>query len=340
MRDSTMHFQCKVMESLVRDRMVKHMEAGGLFAPDQHGFTKGKSCPTNLLETLEWWTDALDNGYGVNAIYLDYQKAFDTVPIKRLVLKLKAYGIRGHVAEWIEELLTARRMRVAVRGTLSKWVSITSGVPQGSVIGPLLFLIYVNDIPESLKCTSKMFADDTKVFNKIKSKEDSLMLQDDLDSLSKWSNDWLLRFNVQKCKRMHMGHGNEKYKYEMNGEELQETEAEKDLGVWMQNNLKPEKQVTTAVNKAMTVLKSIRGAFENYDKETFHITYRTYVRPHLEYCIQAWSPYYCKDIQRLENVQRRATKMVNGMKNLCYEERLERLNVMKLEERRLRWRPN
>jgi hypothetical protein len=326
---------CKVMESIVKDNMVKFLEEKNVFTPHQHGFCRGKSCLTNLLETLELWTSALDSGYSVDSVYLDYQKAFDTVPTQRLMKKLKAYGIRGSVAQWLEVFLTGRRMRVSVRGSESPWVNVTSGVPQGSVIGPLLFLLYVNDIPESLECLSKMFADDTKVFTVVKCEADNERLQRDLNTLDNWSEDWLLGFNVSKCKRMHLGRRNPGYKYTMNDAELQETEEEKDLGVWIVNSLKPEKQVASAVNKAMVVLRAIGRTFENFDIETFHITYRTYVRPHLEYCVQAWSPYYRKDIISLENVQRRATKMVSGFRNLSYEQRLQRLKIMTLEERRV-----
>ena len=273
---------CKIMDVLVCDSILQHVDSKGLFSIDQHGFTGGKLYFSNLLETLEIWTSAVEEGNGVDVIYLDYQKAFDTVPIKRLIQKLKGHGVRGVVAKWLEDLLTGRNMRVGVRGSYSEWVDATSGVPQGSVIGTLLFLLYVNDIPESLQCMVKMFADDTKVFNKVKTTDDCDKLQEVINWLSdEWSRDWMLKFNTNKCKRMCIGRRNRRYTYRMVEETLEEAEEEKDLGVWMKNNLKPEKQVATAFNKAMATLRSICRSFVNYDKETFHITYRTYVRPHL-----------------------------------------------------------
>ena len=282
----------------------------------------------------------MDKGYSVDVIFLDFQKAFDKVPKKRLLQKLSAYGIEGKVLCWIEDFLSDRRMRIMVRGEYSEWVDVISGVPQGSVLGPILFLIYVNDIPEMVNCSIKMFADDTKLFRTVKSIDDCNILQNDLDTLSQWTNEWLLSFNIDKCKVMHIGKNNPKLEYTMRTENenkiLIETREEKDLGVWITNDLKPEKQVIAASQRAMTVLRSVKRAFVRFDIETFSIIYTTYIRPHLEYCIQAWAPYYAKDILLLEKVQRRATKLVWGLKDLSYEERLERLKLFSLEERRLR----
>ena len=227
-----------------------------------------------------------------------------------------------------------------VRGEYSELVDVISGVPQGSALGPILFLIYVNDIPEMVNCSIKMFADDTKLFRTVKSIDDCNILHNDLDTLSQWTNEWLLSFNVDKYKVMHIGKNNPKLEYTMRTENenkiLIETREEKDLGVWITNDLKPEKQVIAASQRAMTVLRSVKRAFVRFDIETFSIIYTTYIRPHLEYCIQAWAPYYAKDILLLEKVQRRATKLVWGLKDLSYEERLERLKLFSLEERRLR----
>ena len=330
----------KLMESIIRDAMVRHLLENDLCTTAQHGFTNGRSCLTNLLETFESWTEDVDKGYSVDVIFLDFQKAFDKVPKKRLLQKLSAYGIEGKVLCWIEDFLSDRRMRIMVRGEYSEWVDVISGVPQGSVLGPILFLIYVNDIPEMVNCSIKMFADDTKLFRTVKSIDDCNILQNDLDTLSQWTNEWLLSFNIDKCKVMHIGKNNPKLEYTMITENenkiLIETREEKDLGVWITNDLKPEKQVIAASQRAMTVLRSVKRAFVRFDIETFSIIYTTYIRPHLEYCIQAWAPYYAKDILLLEKVQRRATKLVWGLKDLSYEERLERLKLFSLEERRLR----
>ena len=232
-------------------------------------------------------------------------------------------------------------MRIMVRGEYSEWVDVISGVPQGSVLGPILFLIYVNDIPEMVNCSIQIVADDTKLFRTVKSIDDCNILQNDLDTLSQWTNEWLLSFNVDKCKVMYIGKNNRKLEYTMRTENenkiVIETREEKDLGVLITHDLKHEKQVIAASQIAMTVLRSVKRAFVRFDIETFSIIYTTYIRPHLEYCIQAWAPYYAKYILLLlEKVQRRATKLVWGLKELSYEEILERLQLFSLEERRIR----
>ena len=193
------------MESLIREQMLEFLNSQTQMTTEQHGFTRGKSCLTNLLEALEEWTKALDDGFGLDIVFLDYQKAFDTVPHKRLLKKLKSYGISGNVLKWIEDFLLERRMRVVLNDSVTSWEQVLSGVPQDSVLGPLLFLLYVNDLPDVVKCSTKMFADDTKVWQIIRDKNDSLKLQKDLQSLEAWSEKWLLRFNAAKCKIMHMG---------------------------------------------------------------------------------------------------------------------------------------
>ena len=181
------------------------MEKNSLSNKSQHGFMKTRSCMTQLLETLEEWTDLLDKKFSIDVIYLDFQKAFDTIPHQRLLSKVHAYGIRGQVYEWIRNFLLNRRQRVVLNNSKSNWTEVISGVPQGSVLGPILFILYINDLPDAISCVSKLFADDTKLYRTVDSYGDSNMLQMDLYELDNWSESWQMKFNIQKCKVLHLG---------------------------------------------------------------------------------------------------------------------------------------
>ena len=151
----------------------------------------------------------------MDAIYLDYAKAFDTVPHKLLLSKLSGFSIGGKLLKWIAAFLEGRRQRVIVNGSRSSWTRVTSGIPQGSVLGSLLFVCYVNDMPENITSTAYMFADDTKVYRNIKTHIDREVLQSGLSRLEDWSRKWQLRFNADKCKVLHIGRDNEHYAYYM-----------------------------------------------------------------------------------------------------------------------------
>jgi hypothetical protein len=330
---------CKILERIIKENLTQFLERKGQITLKQHGFVNGRSCLTNLLEVFEKWTEYLDAGNGFDVVYLDYRKAFDTVPHRRLLTKIQQAGIGCKVLNWIEAFLQDREMRVVVNGQWSPWAPVTSGVPQGSVLGPLLFLIYVNDLPDWIRSEMRMFADDTKIWNKIADLGDCVKLQDDLDSLQRWSDKWLLQLNPEKCKVMHVGH-NYRFPYTMkqdnNTYNLQVTDEERDLGIKVKNDLSVSPQCAEAAKKAMRVLGMVRRQFKDLDRECFIILYKTFVRPHMEFAIQAWSPYLKRDINCLEKVQRRATKLVKGLKKFSYENRLARLGLTSLADRRLR----
>ena len=195
----------KCMEQCVKDHIVNHMNRNKLFSTQQFGFIKGRSTVLQLLNVIDSWTKALDRGESVDVVYLDFMKAFDTVPHKRLIGKLKSYGIEYYTLRWIQGFLSDRVQQVNVNGTNSEWANITSGIPQGSVLGPILFVLYINDLPENIVSNVYMFADDTQVFKMITSPHDQHTLQNDLDYLTSWSSKWLLRFHPDKCNLMHVG---------------------------------------------------------------------------------------------------------------------------------------
>ena len=280
--------------------------------------------------------EALDKGNSVDVVYLDCSKAFDVVPHDLLLYKLKQVGVDGMVFNWIKDFLANRQQRVQVKGHCSEWRGVWSGVPQGSVLGPTLFLVYVNDLLDGLSSNGKLSADDVKIFRKVMCSEDRDRLQEDLRKLDEWSSKWLLKFNREKCKVMHIGQGNMCYNYTMNGATPSTTSQEKDLGILISSNLKPSAQVAKAAASANCMLGRIKHTFTCLDKETLPALYKALVRPRMEFAIQAWSPYLRKDIVKLEKVQRRATKLVPDIAHLSYEDRLVQLNMTTLEKRRER----
>jgi Reverse transcriptase (RNA-dependent DNA polymerase) len=232
---------CKVMESIIRDHLVNHLSENGLIENSQHGFVKGRSCATNLVEFFDYVSEALDGGSSVDTIFLDFAKAFDKVPKLRLLEKMKSIGIGGKALNWISNWLSDRKQRVVLDGESSDWDDVTSGVPQGSVLGPVLFLIFIRDLDRAVigQVRIKKFADDTKVARKIACDADRAELQLVLDSMLEWAARWGMEFNRQKCKVMHFGSGNTNQQYQMGDHVLAVTEEEKDVGVTVTKNLKP-----------------------------------------------------------------------------------------------------
>ena len=217
---------------------MEHLFDNGLINDNQHGCIPGRSCITQLLVDLDHWTDILHDHGALDAIYLDFAKAFDKVPHERLLLKVKSHGIKGDVLEWIQDFLS--QQRVVVNGTHSAWVSVTSGIQQGSVLGPLLFIIFVNDMPDLVKSFLYMFAEDAKLLTRVNETDGTSQLQHDLNTLIDWADTWQLTSNAEKCKTMHPGNNDLKTTYSLTtsfGVSLLEpTQAEKDLGVMETTN--------------------------------------------------------------------------------------------------------
>ena len=326
----------KMFEAILRDAIVEHLEKNVLITDSQHGFRKGRSCLTNLLTFLEKVTGYIDCGSHVDAIFLDFAKAFDKVPHQRLASKLLCHGITGKVYDWIVEWLKGRHQRVCLRGSLSDWLKVLSGVPQGSVLGPILFLIFINDLDFSIKSHILKFADDTKIFRSITSTADYNELQEDINNLIRWSEDWQMLFNVDKCKVMHFGRSNETLDYYMNGSKLDKVTEEKDLGVWISRDLKVSQQCIQACAKANRMLGVLNRTIKCKDEGNLIRFYKSLVRPHLEFCTAAWSPHYAKDKLLIEKVQRRFTRMIPRLKNTPYGNRLKELKLWSLEDRRTR----
>ena len=330
---------CKVMESVLRDAMVDFLAQNELLRLSQHGFLRRRSTLTNLLEYLEELTSMVDRGIAMDVIYLDFSKAFDKVPIQRLLKKVEGLGITGKVLQWIEEWLTGRKQRVVINGKASDWGDITSGVVQGSVLGPCLFLMFINDIDtgvEDLEGFISKFADDSKWVRKVMDEEDRDRFQQGIDNLQTWAETWQMNFNQGKCHVLHLGRRNNRYTYTMGGNELVTSEAEKDLGVMIQQSLKPSLQCARAAKRANSVMGQLLRGVGYRDKKHYVDLYKTYVRPQMEYCSSAWSPWGVGDTELLEAVQRRAVKQVTNLSSRTYEDQLREIGLDSLVERRKR----
>ena len=339
------------MESLIREEMIRHMRKNNLFSPLQYGFIDRRSTTLQLLYVLDEWTEIIDSGGTIDAVYMDFMKAFDKVLHVRLLKKLESYGIGGDLLKWISSFLTGLKQRVWVGSATSEWTAVTSGIPQGSVLGPILFVIYINDLPEALKNDSKavMYADDTKVFRRTDTDTPNRQqkLQEDLDALYHWSETWQLRFHPDKCKILYLGNRPPEdmpklhlYVREDNDSlkesSLEETVSGKDIGVIIDNRLSFREQIDTKATKANTIMGIIRRTFAHMDKNTFMQLYRSMVRPHLEVSKSVWIPHQKQDIETLEQVQKRATQYIPGFKELPYDQRLRLLGLPTLTYRRVR----
>ena len=260
---------CKLLERLIRKRLMKHLDDNNLLTDHQYGFRSRRSTTLQLLRVLDQWTTWLDEGNNYDVIYMDFAKAFDSVPHQRLLAKIEAYGIRGSLLKWIENFIKDRHQRVKVNGEVSQWKEVESGIPQGSVLGPIFFIIYINDLPDNLQNQARMYADDTKLYGIVNVEAQHKSLQDDLNTVTGWANLWQLQFNISKCKVMHYGTHNNQFTYNMEkcGEtiRLDKTEEEKDLGTIFTPRMKFSEHIAKAVSKANQITGMVRRSFRFMD---------------------------------------------------------------------------
>ena len=300
----------KLLEHIVHSHISRYLESHNILTPRQHGFRKHHSCVTQLIMSCHDWASAVDTGHQVDIAIFDFSKAFDTVPHERLKSKLHAYGIRGKLLKWIINFLTKRKQRVIINGTNSRWDEVSSGVPQGTVLGPLLFLLYINDITDNLQSEIRLFADDCILYRVVDNLTDCETLQKDINQLADWGQKWQMQFNASKCYVMHMGSKRRKlfYNYNLSGHSLESVEHHQYLGVHLSHKCKWDHHYNHVTKKANQMLGMLRRNLRGCSKPIKSAAYQAIVRPHLEYAACVWDPHEAKYINQLEMIQRRAAR--------------------------------
>ena len=317
----------------------------------QHGFVKNRSTLTNLLNLTEYVADSFSDGTQVDAIYTDFSKAFDRVNLDALTYKLRCSGIKGNLLRWIVSYLTNRSQVVRIGDTLSRRFSVRSGVPQGSHLGPLLFVLFINDLGKHLNPETKFlfFADDCKIFYKVNSPLDCQVLQASLDSFADYCRTFCLDVNLDKCVKISFRKrltGKLNFDYSLFGVKLSEVSEVRDLGVILDSKLTYKTHIEQIYKKALRMLGYlIRTCRDFGNLGAIKAVYFSFVRSHLEYCCQVWSPRLAGDRVMLEKIQRRFIRFIfhKGLvpveepSEFHYHPLLESLNLQSLECRRDRF---
>ena len=326
------------MESVIKEALLAYLLQNKLINKQQHGFISKRSTCSQLLECINDWSIALCNKQSIDVAYIDFRRAFDSVVHTKLNLKLKSMGIGGNLLNWIGDFLTNRLQAVRVANSTSSYRCVLSGVPQGSVLGPILFLIYINDLVDIFgsDLTVKLYADDAKMYTEIGDIKNISILQLGLDKLDDWAHEWQLSIAINKCSVLHIGKGNPRHNYSLQSVLLKDANEATDLGITIDHKLRFASHYASIVKKAHQRSSLILRCFKSRDPSVLSKAFTVYVRPLLEYCSPVWAPIYISDIALLESVQRRFTKRIFGMSGLSYSQRLQRIGMETLESRRLK----
>jgi len=260
---------------------LKHLNAHSILTDVQHSFRQGRSCESQLLLTVQDIASVLNNGKQMDAIALDFTKAFDKVSHKYLHHRLHYYGIRGPVLDWIDDFLANRTQKVILDGCSSNTLPVTSGVPQGTVLGPLLFLCFVNNIPEYVSSQIRLYADDILLYKVIDTKDDCINLQEDLDNLQQWEDTWKLHFNPPKCQfiRFSNKHSPINFDYQIHNEILKKVSSLKYLGITIDKYLTWKEHVNNITNKAKSVRGFLQRNFKHSPADVKIKCYLTMIQP-------------------------------------------------------------
>ena len=336
---------CKALEHVVHSHVLTHLEKHKILTDYQHGFRKKRSCETQLILTVNDLARGLNAGKQIDLILLDFSKAFDKVSHKKLLAKLKFYGIEGSCLGWVSDFLANRTQTVVLNGRESDSVGVISGVPQGTVLGPLLFLAYINDLPDCVTSTARLFADDSALYRVIDSAADAQSLQGDLDRLQLWEAKWSMEFNPDKCEviRITNKHRVINATYAIHGKVLNRVDVVKYLGVNIHAKLNWSVHVNTVVKRANSTRAFLQRNLRGCPEPVKSRCYTTYVRPTLEYSASVWDPIGTgnKGLRgKLEGAQNKCARWVTGdwRRKSSVSKMCLRLHWLSLQERRAQMR--
>jgi len=329
---------CKIMERLIHTHLFSHLESHNILCDQQHGFRPRRSCESQLITTVNNITKALDRGLQTDIIFLDLSKAFDKVPHHHLCNRLSFYGIRGNILTWIQNFLSNRHQQVILEGSFSESQAVKSGVPQGTILAPLLFLIYINDLPLSINANIGLYADDTILYSIIHSISDCHALQEDLNTLSQWATRTDMYFNPDKSVYMRITrkHNPVLYNYTIDNTAIQQVSSTKYLGITISNDLTWSTHINNITSKALSTKAFLQRNLKFCPAHVKLKCYNIMIRPILEYASPVWSPHTRKDIEQLERVQRQSARfiMADYSRFSSVSDMLSNLNLPSLEIRR------
>lgn len=335
---------CKLLEHVMHSTVMDHFDEHNILCEEQHGFRTRRSCETQLILTFDKIARNIDQGFQTDIILLDFSKAFDKVPHQRLLLKLAHYGVRGRTLEWIKDFLSNRTQSVVLEGQSSSPLDVLSGVPQGTVLGPLLFLAYINDIPDCTTSDARLFADDCLVYREIRNKADASKLQNDLTSLEAWEQKWQMCFHPEKCIVIRITNKRQplQTQYQLHGHQLEVVDSGKYLGVTISHDLQWTKHISSTIGKATRTLGFLRRNLGRCKPSVKASAYCTLIRPSIEYASSVWDPHQSTLTKEIEQVQRRAARFVfnqyTDTSPGCVTSLLEQLEWESLQDRRAQHR--
>lgn len=327
---------CKLLEHIIHNQMLNFLDAHNFLSKSQHGFRKGFSTCTQLVETIHDFSTSINNRTQIDAIFMDFSKAFDKVSHTKLLHKVHKVFKNNQLTAWIAAYLTYRKQFVSFRDSISSVVTVDSGVPQGSVLGPLLFLIYINDIVHDIPVNIKLFADDCVLYNEINTKADQILLNSALQKVASWCHQWQMVINSEKTVFMRITHRKKPltFDYNINNTFLSEVSCCKYLGLWISNDLKWNTHINYVISNANRKLFFLRRALKLTTPSVRLLAYKSVVLPILDYAVMIWDPHTKTNLTKLEKVQRRAARFIyNTFTRTSVTELLKRTNLPSLAQR-------